>query len=39
MAACLREAADVIDPTPWEPTEHEGVFELVDARDDAGNDN
>ena len=39
IAACLREAADVIDPTMWEPTELEGVFKSVDARDDAGNDN
>jgi hypothetical protein len=30
MAACPREAADVIDPTMWEPTEHEGVFKSVE---------
>ncbi len=30
LAACLREAADVTDPTLWVPTEYEGVFASVD---------
>jgi hypothetical protein len=35
---CLLEAADVIDPTQWEPTEHEGVFAHVDNEPDPVND-
>jgi hypothetical protein len=38
IAARLREAADVVDPTLWESTEHEGVFKSVNAQDDGVND-
>jgi hypothetical protein len=38
MAACLREAADVIDPLCGS-SEHVGVFKAVDAHDYEANDN